>query len=315
MKNYTFITMAFGLLFAATVVAAESDNFWNVSAGAGIRTGIKAKGKGGTFDMQTTGHVRPDANPNPNVTSDWGVDDPTTQIHDPDGSYTGAGAVDLYYMTFESINGVEKATATMPSFEISLGRDLLVEDDFTLGVRLTLGGSFGLNKDISATATEWTYVFTETTVADPVSGADNVFLTDPVNGPSSAAGGNTKLNVKGSLWKLGLGPEFSMQDDEYTGIGLTLQPFVSMNFASASVDGVQRNAAGGTVESVSASKNKMLFGGGITATVFYDITDRWTVGGSVGYEYLPKMEVMGNGLGAEVAFSAFTLGVNMLGRF
>ena len=106
-----------------------------------------------------------------------------------------------------------------------------------------------------------------------------------------------------------------MQDDEYTGIGLTLHPFISLNFASASVSGEQRNAGGATMASVSTSKNKMLFGGGITATVFYDITERWTVGGYVGYEYLPKMEVGGNGLGAEVAFSALMLGANVVWRF
>jgi len=313
MKNTLLFTTTLGLLFSAATLLADTDNSWNFSVGAGVRTGIKITGKGGTFDMLSTGFVRPDANPNPNVTSDWGVNDPATQIHVPDGSYTGVGPTDLYYMDFTSVNGASSSSTTMPSFEISIGRDLVVEEDFTLGVRLSFGGAFGLNKDARASSTQWTYVFTESTVAPPVPGTDNVFLNDPANGPTSVPGESTRMNVKGALWKVGLGPEFSMQDE--TGLGLTLQPFVSLNIASAKVDGTQVDALGATMASVSASKNKVLFGGGIAATVFCDVTDNWTVGASVGYEFLPKMDILGNGLGAEVAFSAFTVGANAMWRF
>jgi hypothetical protein len=49
--------------------------------------------------------------------------------------------------------------------------------------------------------------------------------------------------------------------------------------------------------------------------VTYDIADHWTAGFSLGYEYIPSMDISNNGLGAEIDFTSFTLGVNVLWRF
>jgi len=59
----------------------------------------------------------------------------------------------------------------------------------------------------------------------------------------------------------------------------------------------------------------MLLGGGVTATVTYDLSEDWAIGFSAGYEYLPKLDISGSGLGAEIGFSAFTLGANVGWRF
>ena len=307
------------LVLLAAPLMAQEDSAWSISAGVGIRTGMKITGKGGTFDAPTTGFVR--AKPSDpgaalGMTPDWGVDDAIVggaQIHIPDGRYTGIGGEDLYYMSYTSADGAKSATAMMPSFEIGIGRDLIVEEEYTLGMRLSLGGSIGLNKEVSATATRYTHVFAETvTLADPpLSGTSHVEIAPR----ASAPGESTQVKVSGSLWKMGVGPELSLQDTEYTGIGLSLHPYISLNSVSMKVDGEQKDAGGATLASVSSTKNSMLFGGGISATVFYDITDNWTLGGSVGYDYLPKMELGDGNLGADVALSAITVGATVTWRF
>ena len=296
---------------------------WRLSAGAGMRMGVKVEGKGGTFDLKPTGFVR--ANPSDpasslGLTSDWGVDNyaPGVQIHNPDGTYlaVGGGGTSLYYMDFETLSGKDNVNASMLNIELALSRDLLGEDAFTLGLRLTLGGSLGLSQDISATSRHETHVFAETVTTTPVPGTSYV----GVNPTNSVTGQSTSLDVKGSLWKLGIGTEIALVDDDYTKLGLVLYPFVSVNMVTVSVDGAQRDAHGDPVPGmgISATENKLLVGSGITATVTYDVSDRLGLGFSAGYEYLPKLEISddgGNGLGAEIGFSGFTLGANVMWRF
>ena len=325
MKKHT-LTQTATLVCTLLALSATAQD-WRVSAGLGARMGMKIEGKGGTFDMKPTGFVR--ANPsdpaslkdpdNPQTTI-WGVDNPTVydpgtnpggQFHTPDGTHIGIAFEDLYYLSFERAKGSSDASATMPGFEIAVARDLMIEDSYMLGARFTLGGNFGLSESISARAQRETHAFAELT--DPTTPGSHYVELNPW---TTESGESTKLTAKGSMWKFGLGPEVTLVDEEYTGIGLVLHPYLSLNMVSMSVDGTQRDAAGVEVARISESKSELLFGGGISATVTYDIDDRLGVGLSVGYEFLPKMDVSGSGgLGAEIAFSALTLGANVTWKF
>ena len=282
------------------------------SVGAGMRAGMKLRDvSGGLFSEGATGGVGAPM-PGTSITRDWWVKS-GDQI-EPTGDTTGAPEFyPICQMTYWGVaTGSDGSASAMPGLTMSYARDFVYWKNVTLGVNVSLSGFFGLSAESSRRAGEYTHLFDDTasgdggpTVADSWKRNRGVEVN-----PTGVSGEvSSRLRVTGTMFQLGVGPEFVIHGGEESWLLLYLTPSLLFNYASIKTD-VNDPRVGST----SSTDNKFIVGAGISATAAMDLTEAWTLGLTLGYEYLPTISI-GSGVTAELDLSAVVMRGSLIYNF
>ena len=292
MKTHTF-AMTMAILLTVTLVHAEEGR-WRFYVGPGVRTGMKVETTrnvpplnevfGGVYD---DGFIWDDGNPS--GTHDWG------------GGAIGENGVTFHRIYWDG-DGLPSATDTqsMPGIVTSVGCDMVRWESMSLGAKAGFAGYFGLKSSSEGKAmlASDTFGFSGPPPAPALDMGDT-------NRVKSVATEN--MRVQADLIQFSLGPEFAWKP--LSGLRLSVSPAVLLNVASLRLS--NKSTAPGQLDEEKSSATKFLFGGGILGEVAYSFADNWSVGGTVGYEYVQKAKARNGAMDISVDFSAITVSAGM----
>lgn len=288
---------------------------WHFYAGPAWRTGMKVDAKGGSA-APADGWVRPDGT-GAGSTLDWGVSD-ASQIHVAPDPVWG-GNIYTLHISDGGASPMSEDDLDALGTTAALTYDLLVRDSFRIGARLGAAGYWGMREELDGVNYGNIYLMPSgdliygggqpplVSSGDPLT--DSEVLLTPVG---TFPAGSTRLTVKSDLYQLALGPEMTWVPVQR--LRLSLAPAVLLNFANLRMSSESANALGQT-EGASENATKFLAGGGAQSGVFYDLTERLGIGGTVGYEWIQKASADCGPTAVDIDYSALTVSAGLTLNF
>lgn len=300
----------------AVVISNEqtSQNKWRFSFKAAYRSPLSISIKSYTFQSGSIfddGSVTPDSTtPSSGWTENWTCQDPTTQITTQTDNL---GVETSYLHLSRQVQSIPSHVETEAdtSLGIIASLDYRVKQDKKWSLDLCLQGSF--------------YTSTETTLASDsfISGATYTFAGKPHIGQPSGGGRprpQPPVYVDGSTSS----PQYTYSPSSQFliksrlmqgGVGLTLNYLTTEKLTLSISSLFQVSLLDLSAPSINLNDTKLLLGVSVNSMATYQISTKWALMGSAGYDFIPTADDTLEGCRIEVDASGFVAGIGVVYTF